>query len=124
MLATRDVFVQAQQEVVGNLSPGVARVVTRSLTGMDGAVSDGFAQSMEALNSAPPYYLPSLADQYQQAASYVETTADEFLRMKVGSISALAALLATIAVDLAGLFSRSWAGGDAAEFVIVRSSPR
>ena len=116
------VFLQAQQDVIGNLSPGVARLVTRSLMGMDGAVGAGFVQSMEPLNSAPPYYLPALADQYQQVANYIETTADEFLRMKVDSIIALAALLATIAIDLAFavFFPQIGLAAIAAEFVIVR----
>ena len=122
MLAIQAVFLQAKQDVAGDLSPGVARLVTRSLLGMDGAVGAGFALSMEPLNSAPPFYLPALADQYQQVADYIETTADEFLRMKVDSIIALAALLATIAIDLAVavFFPEFGLAAIAAEFVIVR----
>ncbi len=122
MLATRDAFLQAQQAVISRLSPGVARLVTRSLMSMDGAVAAGFAQSMESLNSAPPYYLPSLADQYQGLANYIDTTADEFLRMKVDSIIALASLLVTIAMDLAiaVFFPGIGLSAIASEFVIVR----
>ena len=123
MLATRDAFLAAQQAVIGDLSPGVARLVTRSLMGLDGgATAESFVTSMEALSSAPPYYLPSLADQYQQLADYVDTTADEFLRMKVDSIIALAALLVTIAIDLAVavFFPELGLAAIASELVIVR----
>ena len=123
MLATRDAFLQAQQAVVSQLTPEVARLVTRSLLGLDGgATAESFVTSMESLSSAPPYYLPSLADQYQQVADYIDTTADEFLRMKVDSIMALAALLVTIAIDLAFavFFPEIGLAAIAAEFVIVR----
>jgi hypothetical protein len=122
MLATRDVFVQAQQAVMSQLSPGIGRFVTRALMGMDGAVAEGFAKSMEPLNSAAPYYLPTLVDQYQKVANYIETTADEFLRMKVDSIIALASLLATIAIDLAIalFFPEVGLSAIASEMVIVR----
>ena len=63
MLAARDTFLQAQQDVL-QVQPGVARLITRTMMGMDTAVSPEFAKSMESLTSAPPYYLPSLADQY------------------------------------------------------------
>src|SRR5260370_42702155 len=77
MLAARDALLTAMQQVQTQLTPGLARLVARVLLGMDSAVSVEFAKSMESLTSAPPFYLPTLVDQYRQIAVYTDTTADE-----------------------------------------------
>ncbi len=100
LLTFRDSLLQAKQSVEGNLTPQVADLTNGVLMGMDTAVSVPFAKSMESMTSAPPYYLPSVADQYQQLAHYTQTSADEFLQMKVNSIVVLASLIVALTIDL------------------------
>src|SRR5260370_22965192 len=100
MLGVRDALLEASQRVRAQLTPSLSRIVSRVLMGMDSAVSVEFAKSMEPMTSAPPFYLPTLADQYRQMAAYTETSADEFLRLKVDSIVILASLLVAIVIDL------------------------
>jgi len=122
MLAVRDALLQAGDRVEVELSPQLSELVSRVLMGMDTAVSPEFAKSMEAFTSAPPFYLPAVADQYRQLANYTETSADEFLKMKVNSIVILASLLVAIAIDIAIAVFFPELGLEllAAEFVIVR----
>src|SRR5260370_921215 len=121
MLGVRDALLEAAQGVGVQLTPALSRVVARVLLGMDSAVSVEFAMSMESLTSAPPFYLPTLADQYRQMAAYTETSADEFLRLKVDSIVILASLLVAIVIDLIIMYYNSEFGLKlmAAEFAIA-----
>src|SRR5260370_26686381 len=123
MLGVRDALLEAAQGVGVQLTPALSRVVARVLLGMDSAVWVEFAKSMEPMTSAPPFYLPTLTDQYRQMAAYTETSADEFLRLKVDSIVILASLLVAIAIELAIFFrtgSPEMIKLMAAEFVVVR----
>src|SRR5712691_9374758 len=122
MLAARDTFLEAQQNVL-QLQPDVARLINRTLTGMDTAVTPEFAKSMESLTSAPPFYLPSLVDQFGVMAAFTETSADEFLKQKINSIVILASLLVSIVIDLILIYYGNVQLGMemlAAEFAVVR----
>ncbi len=121
MRPVADGFRQAGQQVSG-LQQGLGPLVARDLMGLDGATAEQIAKSTQALTSAPPYYLPTLVDQFGKMATYVDTTADEFLRMKVQSIITLASLLVSIAVDLAIaiFFPQVGPAEMAANFAIVR----
>ena len=115
-----DDFRRAQQQVSG-LQQGLGRLVARDLMGLDGATAEQIAKSTQAMTSAPPYYLPTLGDHYQQMAAYTETSADEFLRLKVDSIVILASLLVAIVIDLIIMYYNSEFGLKlmAAEFAIA-----
>jgi hypothetical protein len=115
MLAAADVLSSAAGRVEGELIPQLSGLVNRVLSGMDTAVSVEFAKSMEAYVSKPPFYLPSVADQYRQLALYTQSSADEFLMMKVQSIVILASFLVAIAIDLLLTFY----GGEEAAFELL-----
>jgi hypothetical protein len=75
VLAAGDGLLTAADSVRATLTPELGGIIAKALMGMESsAVSVEFAKSMESLTSAPPYYLPTLADQYEQLAGYTQTS--------------------------------------------------
>src|ERR1700689_4848562 len=104
MQAAADTFHTASGRTSGTLVPMTGDLVANGLTGWSSEAAAAYAKSMEPLTAAPPYYLPTLADQYEQVAQYLETTADEFVRMKINAIVILTSLLVSLAIDIALTF--------------------
>src|ERR1700691_130914 len=98
MQAAADTFHTASGRTSGTLVPMTGDLVANGLTGWSSEAAAAYAKSMEPLTAAPPYYLPTLA------AQYLETTADEFVRMKINAIVILTSLLVSLAIDIALTF--------------------
>src|SRR5260370_39209168 len=100
MEAAADQVRAAAGKVEGTLIPQLSYEVNLGLSGMDTAGTPEHAKSMEAYVSAPPYYLPSAADQCRQPAYYTQTSAGEVPNMKVQATVRLASMLSAIAIGL------------------------
>src|ERR1700683_299369 len=104
MTAGAAILRTGSQKTSGTLDPMVGDIISDGLSGWNSEAAAAYAKSMEPLTAAPPYYLPTLADQYEQIAQYLETTAIKFVRMKIDAIVFFTSLVVSLAIDIALTF--------------------
>jgi hypothetical protein len=109
LYAAGDLANGTADRIDGELSPLVEQVVGQVLSGLDSAVSPGFADALARYTSRAPGYFPATSAQLRQMGDYAVSTAAQVEYMKVEAIATLASLIASLVIEaVLAFFSLRW----------------